>query len=183
MSEHYFLAVPLPIQIKEKLATYSSNWNLKLPFKKWTYKDDFHITLSFLGPVTYTKSKELMEQLQMDLAGYKKFNLTISHLGIFGSNDKPRVWWVGMDHSIELIDIQKRISQVCEQVGFSMEKRLYNPHITIAKKYNDRFNKEFEVPLDWNEEPFHFEVNEIVLYKIHPSKKPSYEPVESIKLQ
>ncbi|WP_179865478.1 MULTISPECIES: RNA 2',3'-cyclic phosphodiesterase [unclassified Bacillus (in: firmicutes)] len=183
MSEHYFLAVPLPIQIKEKLDDFSQKWVGKLPFKKWTFKDDFHITLSFLGPVTYTKSVELMDQLKEELDDFKSFSLTVQHLGIFGNDAKPRVWWFGLENSIELINLQHRISNICEKIGFSVEKRSYNPHITIAKKYNDIFDKEFKVPFTWEEDPLKFEADEIILYKIQPSKKPSYQSVASIKLK
>jgi RNA 2',3'-cyclic 3'-phosphodiesterase len=180
--DHVFLAVPLPTEIKEKLDGFSSKWHHKLPFKKWTYKDDFHITLSFLGPVTYTKSNELMKQLQMELGDYKSFQLSIQGLGIFGSKEQPRVWWCGINNSSELIELQNRIRNVCEEVGFTIEKRPYRPHITIAKKHNEKFSEEFDIPLLWNEDALNFDVNEIVLYKIHPSKNPSYEVVESIKL-
>ncbi|MEE6452264.1 RNA 2',3'-cyclic phosphodiesterase [Gottfriedia acidiceleris] len=183
MSEHYFLAVPLPIQIKEILDDYSKRWFKKLPLKKWTFKDDFHITLSFLGPVTYTKSVELMDQLQKELYDFKSFDLSIHQLGIFGSKVQPRVWWFGLENSVELMELQNRISKICEESGFSIDNRLYNPHITIAKKYNDRFDKEFEIPLSWEEEPLKFKVNEVILYKIQPSQKPSYLIAESITLK
>ncbi|KQL37703.1 hypothetical protein AN960_15655 [Bacillus sp. FJAT-25509] len=185
MSEHYFLAVPLPIQIKEILDDYSKKWDTKLPLKKWTFKDDFHITLSFLGPVTYSKSEELMDHLQKELNDFKSFDLSIDQLGIFGSTVQPRVWWFGIENSVELMELQNRICKICEEIGFSIDKRPrpYNPHITIAKKYNDRFDKEFEIPLNWEEEPLKFKVNEVILYKIQPSKKPSYHIAESINLK
>jgi len=182
VSEHLFLAVPLPMQIKEKLSSFSKSWYGQLPFKKWTYQDDFHITLSFLGPVTYTKSNELVKQLQEELKNFKSFSLTLQNLGTFGDTKQPRVWWCGVNKSNELLECQKRVSKACESVGFTIEKRPYSPHITLAKKFNDGFNKDFEVPLLWDENNIEFEVNEIVLYKIHPSKQPSYEPIEMIKL-
>lgn len=182
MSEHLFLAVPLPMQIKEKLNGLFEKWKGQLPFKKWTDQDDFHITLSFLGPVTYTKSNELVKQLQEELKDFKSFSLTIQNLDMFGESKQPRVWWCGVNESNELIECQKKVSKVCEAVGFPVEKRPYRPHITIAKKFNDHFRQDFEVPLIWNENKIVFEVNEIVLYQIHPSKQPSYEPIKMIKL-
>ncbi|WP_179194861.1 RNA 2',3'-cyclic phosphodiesterase [Bacillus sp. EAC] len=182
MSEHVFLAVPLPSQIKEKLDAYAKEWNGKLPFKKWTFLEDFHITLSFLGPVTYTKSKELVKQLREELCNGKSFTLSIRDLGIFGSSDQPRVWWFGVNKSNDLIELQNQIRNICEEQGFSLEKRPYRPHITIAKKFNDTFQSNFYVPLTWDQKGVSFEVNEIVLYKIQPAKKPSYEPMEFIKL-
>ncbi|WP_088067597.1 RNA 2',3'-cyclic phosphodiesterase [Gottfriedia luciferensis] len=183
MSDHYFLAVPLPIHIKENLDDYSKKWYNKLPFKSWTFKDDFHITLSFLGPVASNKTVELMEQIQIELEHFQRFELVIEGIGIFGKIEQPRVWWFGLKSSTELINLQKKIAQVCREIGFSIEKRPYNPHITIAKKYNDRFDKEFIIPQKWEGNSLNFEVNEIVLYKIHPSKKPSYEPVKTVKLK
>jgi RNA 2',3'-cyclic 3'-phosphodiesterase len=182
VSDHLFLAIPLPLQIKENLDDFSCNWIGKLPFKKWTYKDDFHITLSFLGPVTNTKSKELMEQLHKDLCDMKRFKLSTNKLGIFGNTDQPRVWWCGVNNSKELVDLHKQISIVCEKQGFSVEKRPYRPHITIAKKFNDQFSNDFNIPLTWFGNEMEFEVNEVVLYKIHPSKKPSYEAIEVVNL-
>lgn len=183
MSDHLFIAIPLPSQIKEKLEEFSSNWIGELPLKKWIYKDDFHITLSFLGPVTNTKSKELMEQLHEDLSKTKRFKLSTNNLGIFGSIDQPRVWWCGVNSSYELVDLQKKISIVCEKQGFSVEKRPYKPHITIAKKFNEKFTNDFNIPLTWFGNGMEFEVNEIVLYKIHPSQKPSYEAIGVVNLK
>lgn len=182
MSEHVFLAVPLPMQIKEKLASFSKSWNGQLPFKKWTFQDDFHITLSFLGPVTSTKINELVKQLQEELKNFKSFQLSLQNLGTFGDTKQPRVWWCGVNKSNELLECHNRVSKVCESLDLSIEKRPYRPHITIAKKFNENFKKQFEVPLSWDENNLNFEVKEIVLYKIHPSKQPSYEPIELIQL-
>ena len=74
-------------------------------------------------------------------------------------------------------------SKIADFYCFSIDKRPYNPHITIAKKYNDRFDKEFEIPLSWEEEPLKFKVDEVILYKIQPSKKPSYHIAKSINLK
>jgi 2'-5' RNA ligase len=172
----------LPYQIKEKLDDYSKCWIGKLPFKKWTYMDDFHITLSFLGPVTDQKINELITKLHEELKNANHFHLTLDNLGVFGNKFQPRVWWCGVENSNELRQLQRQISVVCEEIGFNVEKRPYRPHITIAKKSIDQIDEYNEIPVQWNGCGIEFDVEYVTVYKIHPNKKPSYEVVDNIKL-
>ncbi|MGR5883284.1 2'-5' RNA ligase family protein [Bacillus cereus] len=49
MELHYFVAITLPNHIKEMLYNYKEDMQEELQFRSWVHKEDYHITLSFLG--------------------------------------------------------------------------------------------------------------------------------------
>ena len=49
MELHYFVAITLPNHIKEMLSNYKEDMQEELQFRSWVHKEDYHITLSFLG--------------------------------------------------------------------------------------------------------------------------------------
>lgn len=46
------------------LSNYKEDTNEKLPFRSWVHKEDYHITLSFLGGATEEQLKGIKNGLQ-----------------------------------------------------------------------------------------------------------------------
>jgi len=180
---HYFIAVPLSNDLKTELFHQSNVWKGKLPFKKWTAEEDYHITLAFLGPVEGDKRKEIVEEIQQSLLSIESFTLQLANFGHFGPSKNPSVWWAGVQKSKELEELQKTVSLSCEKVGFQLEKRPYEPHITLAKRFNLAFKDDFLIPSTWDTKNNTIVVTSIVLYQIHPKSTPSYQIVEKWNLE
>ena len=61
MEPHYFVAITLPNHIKEVLSNYREEMQEELPFRSWVHKEDYHITLSFLGSATEEQLEGIKE--------------------------------------------------------------------------------------------------------------------------
>ncbi|WP_152657220.1 RNA 2',3'-cyclic phosphodiesterase [Oceanobacillus sp. CFH 90083] len=184
---HYFIG----IQIKPEWAKVLSEWQkelvYRLPYKQWTDKLDFHITLVFLGNIDEKSLDALRNGLQA-VTAYAPFTLKKSKLGTFGNKQQPRVLWLGIENNSILSKIQKQVVQTCETVGYRKEKRMYTPHITIGKKWTEQ--EKTLTANGWNDilsgMPFldeAFQVDAIHLYKVHPASKPKYEIIQSFPLR
>lgn len=177
---HYFLAIPLPNDVRDKIKHWQGS--ISLPFKSWVYSEDYHITLAFLGGVTKEQRRRLSKNLNE--IKHRSFSLTLTHLGTFGLTEQPRILWVGVNKQPALFHLQRDIVTVCTDTGFQLDKRVYHPHITVARKYigTNPFNiQEHEssfskfIDTTWAAQSF-------VLYETHLDKKPKYEVVERYEL-
>lgn len=178
----YFLAIPIPKYIKDTLAQYQQQYEKVLPYRQWTYVDDYHITLKFLGPV----DKEQLDLLQHELGQVNlrsSFELKISSLRTFGSPQRPRVLWVGVEKKREIMDLYEQVQTICQSIGFKKETRPFQPHITLGKKWEGMAKeRELQQLIQSFSLEERFTVSKIVLYQIQPTKRPKYQIVNEFSL-
>ncbi|WP_108671339.1 RNA 2',3'-cyclic phosphodiesterase [Peribacillus acanthi] len=183
---HFFIALSIPQSTKELLFYQCEKIKGTIPFQRWVHKEDYHITLAFLGSVPEEKVKACMENLEERLVNYSSFQLFLSGLGIFGVNTSPRILWYKNAYEEKLMKLQIIVKKVCLEAGFILDDKPFKPHITLARKYSG------ETPLSdelWNEadhsvnKTSYFNASQITLYRTHLDRTPKYETVFSIKLQ
>jgi 2'-5' RNA ligase len=61
------------------------------------------------------------------------FSLTLKEVGHFPLGKHPRVLWVGMEESVPLRELQKKIELTLVDAGIEADERGFSPHITIAR--------------------------------------------------
>ena len=176
-SDHYFLAIPLPEEARRILAHHVNVLKEELPYKEWTYPDDLHITLTFLGAANFQRINELKQAVTEKVEEHPSISLTLNGLGTFGQNDRPRVLWAGVSSDSHLYQLQKQIHEAAEQVGFQVDKRPYKPHITLAKKWagSDVLNPKC---LETEVEKLSWEVKGVILYRTLLGRSPKYQPLK-----
>ncbi|MDM8102603.1 MULTISPECIES: RNA 2',3'-cyclic phosphodiesterase [Oceanobacillus] len=184
---HYFIGIQVKPLLAEQLTEWQKHFMQHLPFKQWTDKEDFHITLAFLGEVG-EKSIETLRNELYSITAYTAFDLNRTSLGTFGNKHQPRVLWLGVENNPMLNRIQQQVVQICEIIGYKNEKRAYTPHITIAKKWADQ--KKTVTEDSWNKIISNmpslaeaFNVDAVELYKVHPSSTPKYEIIQRFPLR
>ncbi|WP_062199284.1 RNA 2',3'-cyclic phosphodiesterase [Massilibacterium senegalense] len=177
---HYFIGIEIPLSVKEVLHTFSNGCVPKNIYKTWTYKDDFHITLSFLGAVQKEVLGILIERLH-NLQN-RSFSATLTEIDTFGKKERPRVLYVTVQKEKAIVQLYDEIQKIVEQTLGQKETRPYTPHITIAKKWNQSFRShdlKIEQDLDV---PITFMVKRVHVYKIEPNNHPKYTTVAMINL-
>lgn len=182
--QHYFYALELPIETKEKLGAISREMQEKWSFTRWVHPQDYHITFAFLGSAEEQMLAESIKKLQSGINA-SVFSLKIDHLGVFGKNDSPRIFWAGVNKQPLLGDVRDDVFQACKDVGFKLETRPFNPHITLARKWNgdSSFTNEMLNQADpFKLEGISFQAENIVLYKTHLGKEPKYEALVKFPL-
>jgi 2'-5' RNA ligase len=104
---------------------------------KWKYIDNLHLTLKFLGDISFEKQEQIDQQMREICVNKTSLTLTVSELGVFEDRQKEaiRVLWLGLAGDIsKLISLSKKIDDSLYTLGFLREKRSYNPHITLGQE-------------------------------------------------
>lgn len=182
---HFFIAVPIPMFVKEYLYELSETFQQTVSYKNWTHLQDFHITLSFLGGTRADQLKEINDGLlELKQKKVEKFELQLNHLGFFGQKNAPRVLWVGVENQPKLQECHKAVATICEKAGFHHEKRPYRPHITLGKKWANDQQVDMDALIQAKKIDRHYRwtVNEISLYQINLNQQPKYEAMGHYEL-
>ena len=134
LSVRVFIAVPLPADLKAKLAALQQEFR-SLPLEAaWPREAGFHITLKFLGEVNSTQIGPIGACMTATAQHYGPFSLWLSGVGVFPHESSPRVLWVGVrDVTGALKQIQQTLDVRLTQIGYPPEDRPFAPHLTIAR--------------------------------------------------
>jgi RNA 2',3'-cyclic 3'-phosphodiesterase len=181
---HYFLGVPLPEEVKTHLYEMSEHFKHRLDYGYWTDREDYHITLLFLGATTPKQLEEIQESLHARKQEMKPTELKLSGFGTFGKSDQPRVLWMGVQSDHFLYDDQSIVKECVVASGMQTESRPYKPHITVAKKWRGKSRLTQE---DWGKivppfNPLTWTANEFRLFEVKPQHTPRYMPVHTFSL-
>ncbi len=105
---------------------------------------NLHITLAFLGKVDPGRLERLISSA--DDIRCLQFELMLDEVGFW---NKPGILWLGTNETPQpLLALSRKLKYLVNQMGFSAEKRTYQPHVTIARRC--------ELPIPAAIEPPHF---------------------------
>ena len=183
---HYFWAVKLPVEIKQSIHDELSKLQHIFQFQRWVHREDYHITLAFLGNTDEQRLQATINLVGNAIKEKKSFPLQIVGLNVFGNSKAPRIFWGAVNEEARLFQLQATVHQQCLDAGFTLESRPYHPHITIARKWvaDENFEKQLlEKHNPFQNKPPTFPVNEVVLYKTNLDQTPKYEPIVRFSLQ
>ena len=114
-----------------------------IPRARWTRAEGVHLTLKFLGDVEENIVSEISSALDDVVSRHQSFVLNLQGVGAFPRLAFPRVLWVGMQHSEELITLHKDIEGGIAPLGFPTEKRSFRGHLTLARLNGERWPEEW----------------------------------------
>jgi 2'-5' RNA ligase len=106
-----------------------------LPGARWIDRENFHITLRFIGDIDHRTADEVAAAL--DRVHRPQFELTLSGTGFFGSK-KPHSLWAGVQASPDLMAMQAEIERICQRLRLPPDPRKFTPHVTLARLKNAR---------------------------------------------
>lgn len=131
-SKRLFIGLELTQMHKENLAEMDKRLRMFLKEGTIVSKDDFHLTLKFLGdtkvdriPVIEEAMKKVSEKIQL-------FLTEISGLGEFDKGSKKMVW-VGIKHPEKIAKLYELIEEELQALFFEKSEFPFVPHITLAK--------------------------------------------------
>ncbi|MCX7788748.1 MAG: RNA 2',3'-cyclic phosphodiesterase [Spirochaetes bacterium] len=127
------LFISLPLQPEVKKALLEVQKRLPSTFFKPLPRENFHLTLAFLGD-THVGNLPALEQIMEETADCTApFPCVLSGLGAFPSPWEPRVVWVGIDvGSRESEVLSNTLRGHLRQAKVSFDTKPFRPHITIA---------------------------------------------------
>ena len=127
-----FVAVIPPGDVLDRLEGFVARLR-PLALFKWTTREQWHITLHFLGEAPKAKVEALANALEKMEMG-KPFNVRLNRAGGFPKFAQSRALWLGGDGGNEnLTALAGRVERVAVASGFSPETKKYTPHLTLAR--------------------------------------------------
>lgn len=126
-----FTGLELPATLTWDLASLQGG----LPGARWIDPGDFHITLAFIGDVSPSTARELAEQLRR--LRKPALSLRLVGLDVFGSR-KPSSIQAKVSSEPALMALQAAHVSLLRRLGVAVEKRRYQPHVTIGRVSNCR---------------------------------------------
>ena len=124
-----FIAINFSEEFKDGLAELSADLSKCAIFSRMTQKQNYHLTLVFLGEQERTEDIKAA----MDAVHTAPFTIAAHHVGKFPSRDSA-VFWIGLKHNPALLALQSDLCQELRQRGFTFDKRNFRPHLTLIRE-------------------------------------------------
>src|SRR5208283_1312574 len=125
-----FVGIVFPPELKLRLSLLCSG----VAGAKGLDPGNFHLTLRFIGETGEDVAADIDDALSR--LRTRCFILQLEGTGVFGSGDKPRSLWVGVERRPELAVLRDKIDQALIRAGLPPEPRKFAPHVTLARLRN-----------------------------------------------
>lgn len=176
-----FIAIDFESTIKKEIADYQDKIRADCKYGNFTYKDNLHLTMHFLGDINKEDAMYVMAALDETAAANRKFTMAFNSLGYFDRGEKC-ILWLGIDKSKELIRLYETLEKNLGKQGFKRERAKFTPHVTIAREAALIYNKKIAI------EKFKPEFNQMFVNEIsfmeskRENSKLKYKKLYSAKL-
>ncbi|HEX4211101.1 MAG TPA: RNA 2',3'-cyclic phosphodiesterase [Candidatus Binataceae bacterium] len=128
-----FVALRLSADVETEIQKFIDSLRPLCHGVRWVPRDNFHLTLRFLGNrVAASQLEALVDELAVCARRTEPFLLTVQGLGGFPNLTRPRVIWIGL-HSHPLLELAAQVRAAAARSGFTPEDHPYIPHLTIAR--------------------------------------------------
>lgn len=122
-----FAALPVPDDVAACLMPLQSG----LPGARWVPRENFHITLKFLGKVDEATADEIDEALRA-LKG-RPVPVALDSLGSFGDKTEVRSVFARVVLHERLKALAAKVDNITHDLGLERDKRRFTPHITLGR--------------------------------------------------
>lgn len=123
-----FIGIPL------EPAAISELWSVTMPLHsqaenlRWSTPESWHITLQFLGNTSQERYACLITGLSR--IHLPPFPIRLGALGFF---NRAGIFFIEVQISPELLELQQEVTKATALCGFVPEPRAYHPHVTLAR--------------------------------------------------
>ena len=181
-----FIGIPVE---SEKAAGQAEKWKYEPDLNgyilKWTKPSNWHITLIFLGNTPETTLGLLQNLISESFAEVPAFMTEIAGIGVFPNARNPKVLWLGIENLQPLMRGFFILTELLQQVGFSLENKPFKPHLTLARIRNSAQGKPITSMIETYQNCTFgsVEIKSVVLYEsISTNDGPLYNPLFVKKL-
>ena len=135
MNKRLFIAIPLSKTILKELQKFQASHNQKAI--NWLPRKNLHITVLFLGQVSFRKVAKVIYKLEPLLTKLKQLKLKPERIILYPKKN-PRMIWLKFENNYEAYrQLVKQVSQCLKgTVRISQSRRKITPHITLGRIRN-----------------------------------------------
>ncbi|MGD9561030.1 MAG: RNA 2',3'-cyclic phosphodiesterase [Pyrinomonadaceae bacterium] len=163
-----FIAADISDDARKKAARYVEDLRRAFPNLRvgWERPEKMHVTLRFVGDVNEKVLLEVQRAVEKAANSGGAFSAVLKDTGRFPPKGDPRILWLGTRDNGEMARIASALDRELAPLGFKPEKRLFSPHLTIARLREPRLSAELaSLHLQTHFEPVEFTVREIAIYE------------------
>ena len=166
-----FLSIPVPPDVRAKKNMLYSTLEDSPAQINWVANKNLHLTIKFIGFTPESTFKGIIHTLKSITENLNPFTLEIKNTGCFPAKERPRILWMGVQgNTSPLFLLISNIEKEMEKLGFSKDKNVFFPHITVARinypqKYTpkiERFLNSFYDPIDFSIDRMQFFSSELL---------------------
>lgn len=129
-----FVAIEFPEEVLNELQRIQNELRGVAKRGRFVARANLHLTLQFLGEVSAQQVGPILQALQTGAGRRKEISLALKNIGSFGGASPYRVVWAGIEGGMaDLAALQKDLAVSLASVGFPLENRPYQPHITLGR--------------------------------------------------
>ncbi len=129
-----FIAVEIPEDLKIALQKIQDIFKGAGDRITWVKPAGLHITLQFLGDIEVQSIPDIGGEIEQACTVQSPFDIRLAGTGSFPDMKRPRILWAGIREGAEEIkEIYKDLEPRLSGIGFTQEKRLFRPHITLGR--------------------------------------------------
>lgn len=129
-----FIAVPVPEPVRDQLVELQAALSTTVQ-GRWVPRENLHVTLAFLGEMDEGAVRRAMDAMDR-AAGLVRPGSVGLEPAALGSFDEwgSATMHLALEKDPALMDVQADLARALEAEGFSVPRRRYTPHITLARK-------------------------------------------------
>jgi RNA 2',3'-cyclic 3'-phosphodiesterase len=131
-----FVAVEVPEPLKDRIEQAQRKLRGIVPKAtiRWTPREQFHLTLKFLGDVETQRVESLSEKLRTACQDFKSLPVRATRIGLFPKPSRPRVIWVGVEDPREQLQaLHGRIDEAVSGYAVPEPPRPFVGHVTLGR--------------------------------------------------
>ncbi len=78
--------------------------------------------------------EQIVKEVTLNITVYKRsFNLTPHGLYVFPAKRKPRLMWLGLEHSNDLINLNSALLDGLFKAGIDKQEKKLTPHLSLGR--------------------------------------------------
>jgi 2'-5' RNA ligase len=128
-----FIAVEFEEGIKEYLYELQKGIKAKSTKGNFTLKDNFHLTLHFIGQVDIQAIDGIKRAINETAQEHSNFNISLEGLGQFERGNSAIIW-VGLSKSQALMKLQKDLEDSLSNEGYQKKEKPFRAHVTLGRE-------------------------------------------------
>lgn len=128
-----YIAIDFEDNIKNYFDRITSYMKIHCIEGSFTRKNNFHLTIRFIGEVDAIQITKIKEVIDMAALKVSPFELLVSNLGIF-KRKKTNILWLGIEENAAISELHKELSNLLKEFKIPFYDKLFMPHITLGRR-------------------------------------------------